>query len=195
MKTEKAEQIEIPFVPASERQAREDVKMEVIESDSIVVVGRAKKRRRVQSAKQQAQTETDIDGLGNAESAAAAAESRQKRAKGSQSGKASTMTSEASHSDSKALETKAEFDYASAPNFLDDAQPIPAATPVTKAKKLKNANGTFAMPLASLAHERPGLTIRVIGRSAAETSGPVFPRPPRANNEPKGANKSYTFGR
>lgn len=141
------EQIEIPFVPSSERQAS---KMESVESDTIVVVGRAKKRKRVQSKPEHvgaiilesqgaaaADADRDIRVPGNAESAAASAtETRQKRAKGTR------KASGAGDSVSDALsEPKAEFDYASAPNFFDNPthQPIRSEDPPARASKAKNA--------------------------------------------------------
>lgn len=135
--TEANGQIEIPFVPVGQRLARNDAKMEVTETDSIVVVGRAKKRKRVQSVKQQPteQGKSDIGELGNAEPAVAV--NRQKRAKGSRSSSVNAVIAEASGGGSVASESKAEFDYSTAPNFLDNPHPTQIASPTTKAKKKK----------------------------------------------------------
>ncbi|KAH8114700.1 ribonuclease H-like domain-containing protein [Phellopilus nigrolimitatus] len=132
------EQIEIPFIPARQRQQHVMEEKE----DSIVVVGKARQKKRKRSKQ-----DTETEGV----------EGETKKAKGQSEMGLSPEASEAEP-----------FDYASAPNFLDEPLRDKAATLKNAKMKVKNSK------------------VR-----AFEYGN--FPAPPRAYNEVKGGNKSQTF--
>jgi exosome complex exonuclease RRP6 len=127
-------QVEIPFVPAAQRQS---APVPEVPMDTIVVVGqRQKKRKRERAPK------TVADG----DAAAAAAEP------------------------AEPAETELEpFDYASAPNILDQGQALLAA------------QGSGGMQKRRKKHEQ-----------AAVQYGD-FPAPPRAPADVKSGNRSHTY--
>ncbi|TDL23207.1 hypothetical protein BD410DRAFT_173443 [Rickenella mellea] len=133
------EQIEIPFVPASQRQAAPTI------DDTVVVVGQArqKKRKRVKQP---------TGDQSNESTPGPNTEATVKK-------KAKTIAQ-----DEPSAEELEPFDYASAPNILDD-QSGSRATDVKKSRQRKGGNFDYG----------------------------DFPAPPRAHSELKGGNRSQTF--
>lgn len=110
-------QIEIPFVPAEKRNA----KTEAIE-DTIVVVGqpRQKKRKRVKA--------TDANG------------------EVTESASSSQLSKKAKKKDPEGEQSEADiepFDYASAPNLLDESPAVDTKLDSKAAKKGKLKKGTY----------------------------------------------------
>ncbi|KAK7061210.1 exosome complex exonuclease RRP6 [Favolaschia claudopus] len=139
-------QVEVPYVPAAQRAPKQEVV-----DDSIVVVGQARQKKR-----KRAKTDPEVDGDGTGVLAAAAA------AEGSPSPKKSAKKGK----HEEIVEEVEAFDFASAPNILDDA-PAEEDNRVKKRKKQKKGK------------DKP-------------TYGD-FPAPPKAHSEVKSGNRSHTF--
>ncbi|KAA1473827.1 hypothetical protein DENSPDRAFT_780589 [Dentipellis sp. KUC8613] len=142
-----AAQDEIPFVPAAQRQAKPKA-----ESDEIVVVGqRQKKRKRTKK--------TDADGeLEDASASSTPAPAS--AASGKKAGK------KKAGEEVKAEEDVVPFDYASAPNILDDV-------PVVEEKRQKKRQKK--------------------NRSGGAVEYGNFPAPPRDRTQVRSGNQSHTF--
>ncbi|KAL5482663.1 RRP6 [Sanghuangporus weigelae] len=137
-----SEQIEIPFIPAHERQTHSLVTK--VENDTIISVGRTLERKRKRSRLEESTIIANKD--------------------------VKKVKSEVTDVNGvvEAVEPKPEeFDYSSAPNFLDE--PIMDQSIILKPQKGKTSKGRSGFEYGS------------------------FPAPPRAYNAVKGANVSHTF--
>ncbi|KAF7354798.1 Exosome complex exonuclease RRP6 [Mycena sanguinolenta] len=115
-------QVEVPYVPASQRTTKNAA--EVIVDDSIVVVGQARQKKR-----KRAKTDTGVDGDGDSASPAPAnsATPKKKKLPKTESGAETEKPGEAE------VET---FDFSAVPNLLDDV-PNEEDNRVKKKKKQK----------------------------------------------------------
>ncbi|KAL5524580.1 RRP6 [Sanghuangporus sanghuang] len=137
-----SEQIEVPFVPARERQTHSLVTK--VENDAIISVGRTRDRKRKRSSLAESTIIANKD---------------VKKVKGEVTDVNGII---------RAVEPKPEeFDYGSAPNFLDE--PIMDQSIIGKPQKGKTSKGRVGFEYGS------------------------FPAPPRTYNAVKGANVSHTF--
>ena len=163
--SETPEQIEIPFVPAAERQT----KVATVVEDTIVVVGqpRQKKRKRTKAAGVDDETKVPAPAV-------------------QPSKKARSKDGEASKSEAD-IEP---FDYANTSNLLDDSPAVDTDINSKASKKGKFKKGASHLDVYEYVPDALLMTSIGIGRGF-DTGG--FPSAPRANHEVRSGNQSHTF--
>ena len=165
MSTEDADpatQDEIPYVPPAQRKTVSAADPNA--DDTIVVVGQRRKKR-----KRQGRASADAPDSGPA--AASPLPHPTKRPK-------NVVSSPDVDGEAEVL---ADFDYAAAPNILDEPTPVAAA----RTKKRREKGGRF--PIVEVAS-------RVLKyRAGGGVQYGNFPAPPRDMSEVKSGNQSFTF--
>jgi exosome complex exonuclease RRP6 len=159
-------QVEIPYVPVSQRSARRE------EKDTIVVVGQVCQKRKRKAGKS---VTSDQEAASSTKRIDDAESNAQPRA-------------------TNAEESQEPFDFASVPNILDDDPEAGKGVEEENEKRRKRQKKTNKKGVLNqfILIEFP-VTIFFCDSSQGGTFYGEFPAPPKARAELKSGNKSHTF--